>query len=625
MHSQLDDGWQIENKNSGLITFVTTKFITQRISEGSFVPHIPRDVIRKRVDKDSLIEVVLSQLTPDIQREVKIKRDFVIYFCKIYDGSCTLKRIEAALNKFWNSIEMGKRPSPSTAYRWIRKYKSSGEDIISLISKESDRGRHNSPLPEELIELCHSVIKQFYLNKNRITVERLYEKVQIAIDRENQSREHSKKYSLPSISTIRRLIAKIGKYDVDRARYGDRHAQMKYNLVVDQTPSRHINHVWEIDHTPMDVFALDDDYGTVIARPYLTTLVEIKSKCLMAAYVSFESNDALRVLHAFKEAILPKNEILKRYPTIENTWPCHGLPDVIVSDRGKEFLSNDFMAFCMSFNIETLTARAFFGNDKGTVERTAGIINRQICMELPGKTFSSVKEKGHGYNPKKDALVSLDALKKAVYEYVCDVRHQSFHRDLGMTPMQMWKTNVQDRDIRFPSSTELIDANIFQSTTRKLTKEGIELNRLAYTSKDLERLVHKIGFKKVTIKWSADDLGYILVCLDQGGFLKVPLNKSYFDYGNGMSLAVHQKISGKIPRGNIKEQALKLAIKKDQIHQDLMARSKQSKNGLNKKELLVKENLDDQKQKMEVEELPIENRPTIDDFYDDEVPDLGTL
>lgn len=624
MHSNVEDGWQVEDKESGLITFFKTAELNRYFVAGNLALKNTGYIPIKRTSENQLIEEVLAEMDAMTLHEINTKRDFIDHFHKQYPGSCTLKKIKNEIDRYWQVEKMGKKPSASTAYRWMLKYKKSGGDIMSLLKQESSRGGRTHRLNKTTIDLCHSVIHQYYLNRNRITVKRAYEYLLVAIDRENRMRVTSEKHYTPSMSTLRRLIDELNAYDVMKSRYGKDYADMHFHVVQDQTPASQVNDRWEIDHTPMDVIAIDDIYGYVIGRPYLTVIIDVYTRCIMSAYVSFEELTTRRSLNAMKEAILPKDNIHKEYPSLQNEWPCYGLPDLVFSDRGMDFLSNIFRQFCNALSIHRGKAKRKRGSDKGTIERGAGIINRMVTHELPGKTFSSIQEKGHGYNPSKFAKIPLSGIKQAVYECVVDVYHQSFHSTIGMSPIDKWKQEVVTRSLRLPLSAEQIDVNICIKNTRKLTNRGVEINNLSYSSKDLERLIKSIGYQKVTFRWNPENLGHIYLCLDGGGYLKVPLKKEYFEYGNGLSLKVHNIIKQSMPKGNTAEQALYLAKRKDQIHQAVMQKSSSRKTLLGKKDLHLLTSLEGTNTGEVSSDTQIDDLPTLDDFYsDDDLPDLG--
>lgn len=54
---------------------------------------------------------------------------------------------------------------------------------------------------------------------------------------------------------------------------------------------------------------------------------------------------------ALKNAILRKDDLLSPFDSVENEWLCYGIPDLLVTDNGKEFLSKAFDKACESMLI----------------------------------------------------------------------------------------------------------------------------------------------------------------------------------------------------------------------------------------------------------------------------------
>ncbi|MFF0001452.1 CHAT domain-containing protein [Streptomyces avermitilis] len=70
------------------------------------------------------------------------------------------------------------------------------------------------------------------------------------------------------------------------------------------------------------------------------------------------------------------------------------LPETIVVDRGKVFVSRAFTAACETLGISVQPAPPFTPTAKGIVERAFGTINALFCQHLPGYTGSDVTRRG---------------------------------------------------------------------------------------------------------------------------------------------------------------------------------------------------------------------------------------
>lgn len=65
------------------------------------------------------------------------------------------------------------------------------------------------------------------------------------------------------------------------------------------------NQVWQADHTKVDVLVADRT-GVVLGRPWLSTVVDTYSRCIMGIHLGFDAPSAAVVCLALRHAILPK-------------------------------------------------------------------------------------------------------------------------------------------------------------------------------------------------------------------------------------------------------------------------------------------------------------------------------
>ncbi|MFD5415772.1 Mu transposase C-terminal domain-containing protein [Streptomyces nojiriensis] len=123
------------------------------------------------------------------------------------------------------------------------------------------------------------------------------------------------------------------------------------------------------------------------------------------------------------------------------------LPETIVVDRGKVFVSRAFTAACESLGISIQPAPPHAPTAKGIVERTFGTINALFCQRLPGYTGSDVTRRGP--DTEKDACYSVTQLQDLLDEWLVHYHHRP-HEGLwhpmmprkALTPNQTWAALV---------------------------------------------------------------------------------------------------------------------------------------------------------------------------------------
>ncbi|AZS51495.1 hypothetical protein DM558_12265 [Entomomonas moraniae] len=109
----------------------------------------------------------------------------------------------------------------------------------------------------------------------------------------------------------------IGCLEVRAARYGRKNADYYFRSVGKGITAKHILERVEVDHTPLDIMVVNEETGIVEGRPYLTCLLDVKSRMPLDMEIGFEPPSVLSVMKALKQAIWFKDWINEAYPTIK--------------------------------------------------------------------------------------------------------------------------------------------------------------------------------------------------------------------------------------------------------------------------------------------------------------------
>ncbi|MDO9204065.1 Mu transposase C-terminal domain-containing protein [Methylotenera sp.] len=522
LRNEFEDGWQIEDMQSHRINSIKSNKLLESYMVGNLkakINYLSSNSINSEINEWDLL---LDEVTKEEQDEIKLKRTFVLFYRKKFNGKRSLVWIKKGLELFWNTAEMGVMPSSSTAYQWIKRFSESNDNIKSLIHRNYRKGNRVDRIDPDVSDICDAAIKEYFLKTTRATIQGALSKMVTLIDKENQNRPKSLQLNYASYTYIRNKIETLDKYVVDKARYGKEYADIKYRTSIGSTPTDGPMTRGEIDQTPMDVEVVDDN-GQVIGRPTLTTIIDVETRCVLGVHLSFETNSTARVAAALKHAIFPKLDLKTKYPSIENEWPCYGLMNMIACDRGKEFLGDGFELLCLALGIELKIMPARRGDKKGTIERVQKTLNELVTENLPGKTFSSTHVRGNGINTREKACIRMSTLKEIVFKTIVDIYHQKKHRSLSMSPAEKWRQSVVQSELYLPISSEFFDAHSGMVEERKLSHTGIQLNTLHYNSIELGELFKKIGAVDVRLRWNQEDLGYIYVMPKFGGYIKVPV------------------------------------------------------------------------------------------------------
>jgi len=190
----------------------------------------------------------------------------------------------------------------------------------------------------------------------------------------------------------------------------------------------------QIDSTPLDVMVVLD--SGVIGRPELTAVIDVATRTIPAAVLRPAGTKAVdaalllarmlvpepmrpgwsaalrmsssRLPHARLVDVDTRLELAAAKPVI--------VPETIVIDHGKVFVSDTFTRACNSLGISVQPARPHTPTDKAIVERTFASINTLFCQYVAGYTGSNVTRRGS--HVEGDAAWSLPDLQDLLDEWI---------------------------------------------------------------------------------------------------------------------------------------------------------------------------------------------------------------
>jgi putative transposase len=172
-------------------------------------------------------------------------------------------------------------------------------------------------------------------------------------------------------------------------------------------------------------------------------------------------------------------------------------------DNAKEFRSVALQKFCQEYRIEDLyrpVARPEFG---GAIERVIGTHMKQV-HELPGSTFSNVRQKGT-YESEKYATMTISELEQWYLDFVINIYHKTEHRSIGMTPEEKFYQGllgVGDGTIPFlpsvPANTIKLRMALLPTFERTVQKNGITIDYITYFSETLRKWIIPTQYKKIS-------------------------------------------------------------------------------------------------------------------------------
>lgn len=319
----------------------------------------------------------------------------------------------------------------ATLYRWLKLYQSRGV-VTDLIPKKrgwrDGKGRIG-PAAEAVIE---EVIDDVYLTPQRTTAQQTISEV--------KRRCHERDIEPPSANTVRQRIAKIPERTRLRKRGHKELASSRFHPVPGSFPNADFPlSVVQIDHTPADIILVDDVFRKPIGRPWITLAIDVSTRIVTGYYLSFDAPSETSVGLCVAHSALPKEGWLAMHQ-VNAEWPVWGFPQTIHVDNGSDFRSQNFERSCMQYGINLEFRPVKVPRYGGHIERLLGTLLKEI-HDLPGTTFSSIKEKGE-YDPEKNATMTFSEFEEWFVAHITKLYHHRLHASLGMTPARQWEIGV---------------------------------------------------------------------------------------------------------------------------------------------------------------------------------------
>jgi putative transposase len=414
--------------------------------------------------------------------------------------------------------------SARTLRRYYRAWQRSGKDRLALISRADRKGargcpRRNSWLHKhpQVHRLVEEAIGTVYLNKARRPIAAVTRRVLDDLQRTNARLPAAQAIPVPREAALARAIARriaqMDPWEVDRERWGRRIADMRHAPKKPQQLATRILQRVEIDHSPLKV-VVGTDAGP-IGQPWLTILIDYYSRLVVGFCLGFEPPSYAVIMEALRHAILPKTYLARRYPKLQGHWPCCGLPEKLVSDRGSDLTSNDLEDAGFQLGIELDFNPPRTPHFKGTVESFFDGLNDQLSASLPGRTFRNWADRAD-YKPDEGPLLSYEALLEILHIYLVDVYSIAKHPTADSTRLEMWQESAAVHSPMLPAAADDLLVLLAKHADRTLSARGIELGGMFYTSDDLmalraEMAAHNVAVDRLSIRYNPWDLGEVWV------------------------------------------------------------------------------------------------------------------
>lgn len=409
-------------------------------------------------------------------------------------------------------LQNSEPPSRASVYRWLS-FSGTEPDSLCLVPEIHRRGTRGPRFDSMIENWVSTLIQERYSKAKEAPLTATAVSIHHEIRKRVKSADSTETVRVPSIPTVMRRLYALGGEHRMTHEMGKRIARMHYKQVQVAPDPAYPLAVCEIDHTEVDVVVLDDETKRVLGRPSLTLIIDKASRMIVGYFLTIETPNAADVLAALRHAMLPKLPSYLKWLKVQNPWPAFGLFRVLATDRGRDFLAKHVRRSLEILGVDLLAMPPASANLKGGVEVSFSTMNKKLFHSLCGTTKSNSKAKGDR-KPEEEARYTFSELNSLIARSICDNYHQSYHSEIGCSPIEKWNQLVKQYGPPKALSAQVIrDATLLRESA-KVTRQGIQIDRIRYNGETFRQLrslkhSHARGSPEIEILRDPDDVSRI--------------------------------------------------------------------------------------------------------------------
>lgn len=320
--------------------------------------------------------------------------------------------------------------------RTIRRHKKAvteaGESAIdqhlALVPKLTLSGNRERKIPQALLDIIETIVKEDFNNPTNITKGMAYKKL--------VGKCQSVELKPCSAKTFNKEVDKltsIGERKGKRVLYQSQPIVWYLKLTEPIHGVRPFQYV-HIDHTPLEILLCSPNLKKSTWRAWLSLAIDAESRRVVGFYLSFEAP-------SYRSCMMVLRDIVRR----------HGrMPDMIVVDNGKEFKSLSFKRVCELYGCSIRYRPAGQPRHGSVMERLFGTTQSQLIHNLSGNTqlMRNVRTVTKSVNPKNFVEWTLPALHGALDYYFDNLYGTEIHPAHGEEPVKRFESRMAETGMR---------------------------------------------------------------------------------------------------------------------------------------------------------------------------------
>jgi len=372
----------------------------------------------------------------------------------------------------------------ATIYRWLKRYTNAGS-ALGLVPLDRGPGS-NTLISKEVETLIREMIERLFLTKQKISVTKFAKEV----------RRTCKKLKLkaPHDNTIRNRLKTIPGI-IRASRRGTERDREKHTATTGTSPQgAFLQSDYQIDHTLLPLIVVDDEHRKPINRPWITVVIEVKTRVVAGFYLSLGPPSTESVAMALANAICPKEDYLASLG-IDAEWPVWGMAARLHADNALEFRSEALVLGLREFDRDMQWRPVKKPRYGAYIERLLGTLGIELTS-WQGATFSNPADKGD-YDAVGNAIFTMREVERRIALWIAKIYHHSRHDGLeGRTPMGCFMEGVHGDGDKVgdgfkdrPSDPQTVARDFMRVERRKITSAGVSIDGVNYYSPELSRFV----------------------------------------------------------------------------------------------------------------------------------------
>lgn len=479
--------------------------------------------------------------------------------------NASAKQIDRALRKLWAErpaaiLELGRPPAPRTVMRWLKARGEPGQRPLNQMMSMTGKVPRAKRLPAEVHRLLDRFALRYWTSMG-LSKRDAHALMALRIYRLNRWRAKAGIgiiLRVPTYEWFRRHVNRLECRETRATKFGVKPAARRLKADGDGLSASRFLELGCMDHTMLDGIAvMSSDWLLPMGSPWLTLLIDVKTRCVVGFVLSFEPPSIYSVMECIKRAALPKTHLLERTDRFAEFASIFGMFSEIVVDNGREFAGVAFEDAMLDVGVSLRLAPVASPQHKAIVERFFGTLNSLLNRKLPAAKLKPQDMRDMGYEPEAHAILTLEEIETLLWEAI-NVYHLSNHSGVAAPPGMLWKDDAAKFGIPVYFDPYFLEKALGAVKEGcRLSRSGVQIHGLRYhdemgTGRLLSTLVpdepqrrqRKVGSAtcQVKVKFNPADIGSVHVW-DHINNQYVTLPCTDLAYAKGLPLAIHRNLT----------------------------------------------------------------------------------